>query len=81
MQDFNRDQLLCHHSRVITNKGVYVCPILLEAPDARLGDSLEASMQPFPLSHGACYTCYQFGTICTNSTMRSFGSTDTARRQ
>jgi len=21
---------------------------------------------PFPLSHGACYTCYQYGAICTN---------------
>lgn len=70
MQDFDRDQLLCHHSRVVTNRGVYVCPILLEATDAKMGEALADSLAPFPLSHGACYTCYQYGAICTNSTLR-----------
>ena len=35
MDGFDRDQLLCHHSRVVTNRGVYVCPILIESQDAR----------------------------------------------
>ena len=70
MEGFDRDQLLCHHSRIVTNRGVYVCPILLEASDGRLGDTIGESTRPFPLSHGACYTCYQFGAICTNSTLR-----------
>ncbi len=70
MQDFDRDQLLCHHSRVITNRGVYVCPILLDADHARLGDTLNESLGSFPLTEGACYTCYQFGAICSNSTLR-----------
>ena len=29
MREFDRDQLLCHHSRIVTNRGVYVCPILI----------------------------------------------------
>ena len=70
MLDFDREQLLCHHSRVITNRGVYVCPILLDSSDARMGDSLIDSRQPFTMKHGACYTCYQYGTICSNSTLR-----------
>ncbi len=70
MEDFDRNQLLCHHSRVITNRGVYVCPILLEASDAKMGDTLSESLHSFPLNNGACYTCYQFGAICTNSTLR-----------
>ena len=70
MQDFDRDQLLCHHSRVITNRGVYVCPILLESKKARMGDTLSESLGAFPLNEGACYTCYQYGAICTNSTLR-----------
>jgi sulfatase maturation enzyme AslB (radical SAM superfamily) len=71
MEDFDRDQLLCHHSRVVTNRGVFVCPILLEASDGKMGDTLADSLGEFPLSHGACYTCYQYGAICTNTTLRS----------
>jgi len=67
MQGFDASQLVCEHSRVVTDRGVYVCPILLESPDANLGDSLDAATQPYPLSHGACYTCYQYGAICSNA--------------
>jgi sulfatase maturation enzyme AslB (radical SAM superfamily) len=70
MEDFDRDQLLCHHSRVVTNRGVYVCPILIESPDAKMGDTLAESLLPFQMQHGACYTCYQYGAICSNSTLR-----------
>jgi len=70
MEGFDRDQLLCHHSRIITSRGVYVCPILLEATGGRMGETLADSLHPFPLNHGACYTCYQFGAICTNNTLR-----------
>ena len=70
MKDFNRNQLLCHHSRIVTDRGVYVCPILLDADDARMGGTIAESLVPFPLAHGACYTCYQFGAICSNSTLR-----------
>ncbi|MEQ9411206.1 MAG: radical SAM protein [Fuerstiella sp.] len=70
MEDFDRDQLLCHHSRVVTSRGVFVCPILLEAADGRVGETLDESTAPFPLSHGPCYTCYQHGAICTNTTLR-----------
>lgn len=70
MEDFDRNQLLCHHSRVITNRGVYVCPILLESESANMGGSLNESLGAFPLNEGACYTCYQYGAICTNSSLR-----------
>jgi MoaA/NifB/PqqE/SkfB family radical SAM enzyme len=66
MRGYDASQLICHHSRTITSRGVYVCPILLETPAARLGDDLEAANRPFPLAHGACWTCYQYGAICTN---------------
>jgi len=71
MEDFDRNQLLCHHSRVVTNRGVYVCPILLESEDAKMGDTLEESFGDFELQHGACHTCYRFGAICTNSTLQT----------
>lgn len=66
MTDFDHSQLICEHSRIVTDRGVAVCPILIEAPDAVLGDSLTSALHPFALRHGACYTCYQYGAICSN---------------
>jgi MoaA/NifB/PqqE/SkfB family radical SAM enzyme len=66
LADYDTSRLICSHSRVVTDRGVYVCPILLDAPDARLGATLEESRRGFALGHGACYTCYLYGAICTN---------------
>jgi AdoMet-dependent heme synthase len=70
MAGFDPEQLICSHSRIVTDRGVYVCPILIDSPEARLGDSLESSRGPYPLRHGACFTCYQFGAICSNAEVR-----------
>ncbi len=75
MVDFDRSQLLCHSARVVTDRGVCVCPILIESPDALLGDSLEASKKPFEMRHGACYTCYQYGSICANPSTSATSTT------
>jgi sulfatase maturation enzyme AslB (radical SAM superfamily) len=66
MTGFDESQLICNHSRMVTDKGVYVCPILLAASDARLGATLEEALTPYPLRHRACYTCYQYGALCAN---------------
>jgi MoaA/NifB/PqqE/SkfB family radical SAM enzyme len=66
MDGFDMGQLICHHSRIVTDRGVYVCPILIEAADARLGDTLDEALKPYPLRHHACYTCYQYGALCAN---------------
>lgn len=71
MLGYDDHLLLCSNSRMATDRGVYVCPILIEKPDARLGDTLTESFQPYPLQHQACYTCYLSGAICSNfSVMR-----------
>lgn len=67
LQRFDLDHLLCRHARVLTDRGVYVCPILLEAADARLGNDLESSLGGFALRYHACYTCYLYGSICANA--------------
>lgn len=64
---FDQAVLICNHSRIVTDRGVYVCPILIDAADARMGATLAESMTPFPLRHQACYTCYQFGALCSNA--------------
>ncbi|MFQ5734554.1 MAG: radical SAM protein, partial [Planctomycetaceae bacterium] len=66
MDGYDAGQLICSHSRVVTDRGIYVCPILLDSPDARMGETLEQSAADYPLKHGACFTCYQYGAICTN---------------
>ena len=63
---FDTSQLVCEHSRIVTDAGVYVCPILIDDAEARLGAALEESLVPFALSQGACFTCYQYGSICSN---------------
>jgi MoaA/NifB/PqqE/SkfB family radical SAM enzyme len=66
MDDYDQGLLICNHSRVVTDRGVYVCPILIEAGDARLGDTLADALGPYPLRHHACHTCYQYGSLCAN---------------
>jgi MoaA/NifB/PqqE/SkfB family radical SAM enzyme len=70
LDGFDRSQLVCHHSRVVTDRGVHVCPILIESPDSLLGQSLGDSLRPFAMRHGVCTTCYQFGAICANASSR-----------
>jgi molybdenum cofactor biosynthesis enzyme MoaA len=66
MEGFDSSSLLCHHSRIVTDRGVYVCPILVEATDGLLGASVTDALGPFRLRHQACFTCYQHGAICAN---------------
>jgi len=56
--------LQCSTSRMITSKGVYVCPILLDFDEARMSDTIEESLRPFPLKFGACHTCWVDGVSC-----------------
>jgi molybdenum cofactor biosynthesis enzyme MoaA len=70
LDGFDQAQLVCHHSRVVSDRGVHVCPILIESPGALLGQSLRQSLRPFAIEHGACTTCYQHGAICSNASSR-----------
>ncbi len=67
MKGFDAGQLLCSHGRVVTDRGVYVCPILLETPNARLGATLAEAQRPFALEHSACFTCWRHGALCANA--------------
>lgn len=70
LEGYDLTQLICRSARVATSRGVYVCPILLDYPDARLGDTLEEAVRtPFPLRHQACTTCYLHGAICSNPSL------------
>jgi len=67
MAGYDADLLLCSRARLITNRGVWACPILLDFPSGRLADSLpEAVAEPARLAESACYTCWVNGAICSN---------------
>ena len=67
-ENFDITQLQCATSRMATGDGVYVCPILVDNPAARMGDTIGHTMRPFPLAHSACYTCRVTGMTCKSST-------------
>ena len=56
--------LQCSSSRMVTARGVWVCPILLDFPDARMAGTLAASRRPFELRHPSCHTCHVEGLTC-----------------
>ena len=58
------ESLICAASRTVTASGVMTCPILVEKPDARLGDSLEQAGRAIRLNWSACHTCVAEGLRC-----------------
>jgi molybdenum cofactor biosynthesis enzyme MoaA len=64
LTDADAEMLQCSSCRMVTSKGVYVCPILIETPEARMGDTLAETLRPFPLRYGACHTCWVEGVSC-----------------
>jgi len=58
------DHLQCSGCRMATDQGVWVCPILVNEPGGRMGETLADSLSSFPLSHPACWTCHVYGVSC-----------------
>ena len=63
-ENYDITNLQCSTSRMATKTGVYVCPILVDNDKARMGDTIEETLRPFPLAHSACYTCRITGMTC-----------------
>ena len=66
LDGFDLDLLMCSNSRLVTDRGVWVCPLLVEQPDARLGTTLDEAGSAYELRHQTCVTCWRYGTICGN---------------
>ncbi|HSS52445.1 MAG TPA: radical SAM protein [Thermoanaerobaculia bacterium] len=58
------DHLQCSACRMVTDQGVWVCPILVNEPSAKMGESLADTLGAFPLKHPACWTCHVYGVSC-----------------
>ena len=63
-KNYDITNLQCSTSRMATKTGVYVCPILVDNDKAKMGDTIEETLRPFPLAHSACYTCRITGMTC-----------------
>jgi MoaA/NifB/PqqE/SkfB family radical SAM enzyme len=56
--------LQCSTCRMVTSRGVYVCPILIDFPGARMAGTLVEALRPFELAYPACFTCHEQGLSC-----------------
>ncbi len=63
---FDPHRLQCGACRAVTSRGVFVCPLLVDEPGGRMGDTLAEAARAFPLAHGACATCWATGMTCAN---------------
>jgi len=58
------DHLQCSNCRMVTDQGVWVCPILVNEPSGKMGETLADALDAFPLAHPACWTCHVYGVSC-----------------
>ena len=62
--DGDWEHLQCSSCRMATASGVWVCPILVNEPTARMGQTLADTLEDFTLDHPACWTCHVYGVSC-----------------
>ncbi len=58
------ERLQCSSGRMVTARGVYVCPLLIDEPRARMGGTIAETLRPFELAYGSCHTCHVQGVTC-----------------
>ena len=58
------NHLQCSGCRMVTDQGVWVCPILVNEPGGRMGGRLTDTLGDFALDHPACWTCHVHGVSC-----------------
>jgi MoaA/NifB/PqqE/SkfB family radical SAM enzyme len=56
--------LQCSSCRMVTDQGVWVCPILVNEARGKMGRALSDTLEPFALEHPACWTCHVHGVSC-----------------
>jgi sulfatase maturation enzyme AslB (radical SAM superfamily) len=64
--DYDYSKLQCSKCRMVSERGVWVCPILINDDEARMGDTLEDAAEPYAMRQMACWTCRMDGMSCEN---------------
>jgi hypothetical protein len=57
--------LMCSNSRLVTERGAWVCTLLANIDGAKMGETIADTMRPFKITEGACYTCFTQGVRCS----------------
>ncbi len=57
-------KLQCSSCRMVTDDGVYPCPLLINIPGAKMGESFSDGLLPIKLAWQPCYTCHIYGVTC-----------------
>lgn len=57
-------KLQCSSCRMVTDDGVYPCPLLINIPSARMGETLTDGLRAIKLAWQPCYTCHMYGVTC-----------------
>ena len=58
------EHLQCSSCRMVTGRGVWVCPILVNEPGGKMGETIADTLTDFELAHPACWTCHVYGVSC-----------------
>ena len=64
LQPGEEQKLQCNSCRMVTDDGVYPCPLLINIPSAKMGETLQDGLQAIKLAWQPCYTCHIFGVTC-----------------
>ncbi|OLS24073.1 MAG: Antilisterial bacteriocin subtilosin biosynthesis protein AlbA [Candidatus Heimdallarchaeota archaeon LC_3] len=64
--DYNYNNLQCSKCRMVSENGVWVCPILINDDEARMGDTIKEASKPYEMKQMACWTCRMSGLNCEN---------------
>jgi AdoMet-dependent heme synthase len=64
LQPGEAQKLQCSSCRMVTDDGVYPCPLLINIPGAKMGETFQEGLKPIRLAWQPCYTCHVYGVTC-----------------
>ncbi len=64
LQPGEEQKLQCSSCRMVTDDGIYPCPLLINVPSAKMGETLQDGLHSIKLAWQPCYTCHIFGVTC-----------------
>jgi len=81
LDGFDRDLLMCSNSRLVTDRGVWVCPLLVEQPDAQLEQRWTRQGARTSLRHRLASRAGRYGRSAATSARASKVPTSRRRRR
>lgn len=64
LQPGEAQKLQCSSCRMVTDDGIYPCPLLINIPSAKMGVSFADGLRSIKLAWQPCYTCHIYGVTC-----------------